>query len=84
MTLAALYRRVLRQLGPDQRTGWGLAFTNVCLAIALFAEPIVFGRVIDTLSKSAGWIWFFHDYRRRLNRSAIRQARTPPQARGAR
>ena len=53
MTLAALYRRVLRQLGPDQRTGWGLAFTNVCLAIALFAEPILFGRVIDTLSKSA-------------------------------
>jgi ATP-binding cassette subfamily B protein len=43
----------LRQLGPDQRTGWGLAFTNVCLAIALFAEPILFGRVIDTLSKSA-------------------------------
>ena len=53
MTLAALSRRVLRQLGPDQRTGWGLAFTNVCLAIALFAEPILFGRVIDTLSKSA-------------------------------
>ena len=52
MTLAALYRRVLRQLGPDQRTGWGLAFTNVCLAIAVFAEPILFGRVIDTLSKS--------------------------------
>jgi ATP-binding cassette subfamily B protein len=25
----------------------------VCLAIALFAEPILFGRVIDTLSKSA-------------------------------
>ncbi len=53
MTLVALYRRVLRQLGPDQRTGWVLAFTNVCLAIALFAEPILFGRVIDTLSKSA-------------------------------
>lgn len=53
MTLVALYRRVLLQLGPDQRTGWGLAFTNVCLAIALFAEPILFGRVIDTLSKSA-------------------------------
>jgi ATP-binding cassette subfamily B protein len=44
---------VLLQLGPDQRTGWGLAFTNVCLAIALFAEPILFGRVIDTLTKSA-------------------------------
>ena len=53
MTLVALYKRVLRQLGPDQRTGWALAFTNVCLAIALFAEPILFGRVIDTLSKSA-------------------------------
>ena len=53
MTLVALYRRVLLQLGPDQRTGWGLAFTNVCLAITLFAEPILFGRVIDTLTKSA-------------------------------
>ena len=52
MTLTALYGRVLRQLGPDQRTGWGLAATNVCLAIALFAEPILFGRVIDTLSKN--------------------------------
>lgn len=61
MTLVALYGRVLRQLGPDQRTGWGLAVTNVCLAIALFAEPILFGRVIDTLSKSAaqstGQLW---------------------------
>ncbi|MBZ1350563.1 glucan ABC transporter ATP-binding protein/ permease [Alcaligenaceae bacterium LF4-65] len=53
MTLTALYKRVLRQLGSDQRTGWGLAITNVCLAITLFAEPILFGRVIDTLSKSA-------------------------------
>lgn len=61
MTLVALYGRVLRQLGPDQRTGWGLAVTNVCLAIALFAEPILFGRVIDTLSKSTtestGQLW---------------------------
>jgi ATP-binding cassette subfamily B protein len=61
MTLVTLYGRVLRQLGPDQRTGWGLAVTNVCLAIALFAEPILFGRVIDTLSKSAaqstGQLW---------------------------
>lgn len=61
MTLTALYGRVLRQLGRDQRTGWGLAVTNVCLAIALFAEPILFGRVIDTLSKSAtqstGQLW---------------------------
>lgn len=61
MTLTALYGRVLSQLGPDQRTGWGLAVTNVCLAIALFAEPILFGRVIDTLSKTAtqstGQLW---------------------------
>lgn len=52
MTLAKLYGCVLRQLGPDQKTGWALAVTNVCLAITLFAEPILFGRVIDTLSKS--------------------------------
>lgn len=51
MTFTRLYLRVLDKLGTDRRLGWVLACANVALAIALFAEPVLFGRVIDTLSK---------------------------------
>jgi glucan exporter ATP-binding protein len=47
-----LYARVLRALGSDQRLGWGLALANVALATAQFADPILFGRVIDLLSNA--------------------------------
>ena len=47
-----LYYRALKLLGSDQRLGWVLAFANVALACALFAEPILFGRVIDALSRA--------------------------------
>ena len=36
--------------GPQIGLGWLLAVANVALAIALFAEPVLFGRIIDTLS----------------------------------
>jgi ATP-binding cassette, subfamily B, beta-glucan exporter len=45
-----LYRRVLENLGADSRIGWFLAFANLALAIAQFAEPVLFGRVVDTLT----------------------------------
>jgi ATP-binding cassette subfamily B protein len=45
-----IYYRALKLLGSDQRLGWSLAFANVVLACALFAEPILFGQVIDVLS----------------------------------
>ncbi|WP_406855518.1 glucan ABC transporter ATP-binding protein/ permease [Alsobacter sp. KACC 23698] len=45
-----LYLRVLRQLGPEARLGVLLAVANVGLAIAQFAEPLLFGRIIDLLS----------------------------------
>ena len=45
-----LYARVLAALGTDQRLGWILALANVALATAQFADPILFGRVIDTLA----------------------------------
>jgi len=51
MKLFRLYLRVLNKLGSDRRLGWLLALANVALAMALFAEPVLFGRVIDTLSK---------------------------------
>jgi ATP-binding cassette subfamily B protein len=47
-----LYYRALKLLGSDQRLGWLLAFANVALACVLFAEPILFGRVIDALSNT--------------------------------
>ena len=50
MKFIRLYLRVLDKLGSDRRLGWMLALANVMLAMALFAEPVLFGRVIDTLS----------------------------------
>jgi glucan exporter ATP-binding protein len=45
-----LYLRVLSMLGQETRLAWVLAVSNLALAGALFAEPMLFGRVIDTLS----------------------------------
>src|SRR6187399_865308 len=39
-------------LGTEARLGWVLAFANLLLAAALFAEPMLFGRIIDTLANS--------------------------------
>jgi ATP-binding cassette subfamily B protein len=50
MNFIQLYGRVLQQLGPDIRLGWLLALANVALAMAQFAEPVLFGRVIDALT----------------------------------
>ena len=47
-----LYSRVLAKLGPDLRLGAWLALANVALAIAAFAEPILFGRIIDLLTRA--------------------------------
>ena len=52
MNFVRLYTRVLALLGPEKRLGWLLAFANVALAAAQFAEPVLFGRIIDTLVKA--------------------------------
>jgi ATP-binding cassette subfamily B protein len=52
MSLLRLYGRVLQSLGAEARLGWLLAFANVLLAVAQFAEPVLFGRIIDALSNS--------------------------------
>jgi len=54
MNFLKLYTRVLRLLGPEARLGWILAIANVALAAAQFAEPILFGRIIDALVKTQG------------------------------
>jgi ATP-binding cassette subfamily B protein len=42
--------RVLGLLGREARLAWILAFANLALAIAQFAEPVLFGRIIDALT----------------------------------
>ncbi len=48
--MARLYARVLGLLGREARLGWILAGANLLLAGAQFAEPVLFGRIIDVLS----------------------------------
>jgi ATP-binding cassette subfamily B protein len=52
MGAVRLYSRVLGQLGPDLKLGALLALANVALAITAFAEPILFGRIIDVLTRA--------------------------------
>jgi ATP-binding cassette subfamily B protein len=47
--LLRLYARVLGQLGTEARLGVWLTIANVLLAIAAFAEPVLFGRIVDSL-----------------------------------
>src|SRR6516165_3841072 len=54
MSLLRLYARVLEQLGKEARLGWILAFANLLLAGAQFAEPVPFGRIVDVLSGKPG------------------------------
>jgi ATP-binding cassette subfamily B protein len=54
MSLWRLYVRVLALLGPDRRLGLYLALANLALAGAGFAEPVLFGRIIDALTGSQG------------------------------
>src|SRR3954464_8395224 len=51
MRLIRLYIRVLGELGSDLRIGALLALANIALAISAFAEPILFGRIIDVLTR---------------------------------
>jgi glucan exporter ATP-binding protein len=52
MKFIRLYSRVLGMLGPQARLGIVLAIANILLAVAAFAEPILFGRIIDSLIAS--------------------------------
>ncbi len=54
MSMLKIYLRVLGELGPEKRLGVMLVLANLFLAIAAFAEPILFGRIIDVLTRSAG------------------------------
>jgi len=53
MSIAKLYLRVIGLLRPEARLSVILAVSNVFLAIAQFAEPVLFGRIIDRLTTAA-------------------------------
>src|SRR5690349_22783614 len=59
MSMLRLYTRVLELLGREARLGWILAAANLLLAAAQFAEPVLFGRIVDALSgkSAAGSAW---------------------------
>ncbi|TWA95947.1 glucan ABC transporter ATP-binding protein/ permease [Bradyrhizobium stylosanthis] len=50
MSILRLYTRVLELLGKEARLGWLLAIANLLLAASQFAEPVLFGRIVDVLS----------------------------------
>src|SRR4029077_842761 len=54
MSLLRLYARVLEQLGKEAWLGWILAAANLLLAGAQFAEPVLFGRIVDVLLAKPG------------------------------
>ena len=54
MKFVRLYVRVLELLGGEARLGWTLAIANLALASAMFVEPVLFGRIIDTLANVQG------------------------------
>src|SRR5499427_3818143 len=52
MKFIRLYLRVLELLGREARLGWMLAVANLALASAMFVEPVLFGRIVDTLANA--------------------------------
>lgn len=52
MEFLRLYLRVLALLRPDRKVAMGLTAAAIALAGLQFLEPVLFGRVIDLLSRS--------------------------------
>ena len=52
--LLRIYGRALALLGPQRRLGMLLAIGNLLLALAQFAEPILFGRIVNALANAQG------------------------------
>jgi ATP-binding cassette subfamily B protein len=50
MPLIRLYARVLRQLSAARGVAITLVLANLALAAAQFAEPVLFGRIVDRLA----------------------------------
>jgi len=51
MEFLQIYGRVLGLLRPERRLAVALALANVLVAVFAYAEPLLFGRIIDVLSQ---------------------------------
>lgn len=54
MSMLGIYLRALRLLAPERALAIALALGNLALAGILFAEPMLFGHVIDALASPHG------------------------------
>ena len=52
MGFVRLYGRVMGELAPEKWLAAALVLANVALAVSQFAEPLIFGKVIDQLSQA--------------------------------
>jgi len=52
MSIARVYLRVISLLAPEARLGVILVVSNLFLATAQFAEPVLFGRIIDRITST--------------------------------
>ncbi len=52
MSVLKIYARVLGQLRPQARLSLILVAANLSLAVAQFAEPMLFGRIIDRMTQA--------------------------------
>ena len=57
MSFVRLYGRVLGQLGGERRVAGVLVAANLALAGAQFAEPVLFGRIVDALTGGSAATW---------------------------
>ncbi|MDO9383230.1 MAG: glucan ABC transporter ATP-binding protein/ permease [Hyphomicrobiaceae bacterium] len=51
MDLVRIYFRVIRMLGAEKGLAWSVAAAGVLISVVQLAEPILFGRVVDALSR---------------------------------
>jgi ATP-binding cassette subfamily B protein len=54
MSIFQVYWRVLQQLEPEKRLSVLLVAANLALAVATFAEPVLWGRIVDILTSTQG------------------------------
>ena len=56
MSLPKIYLRVLGVLRAEARLAFALVLANAALAAAQFVEPVLFGRIIDRLTRPGGLV----------------------------
>jgi ATP-binding cassette subfamily B protein len=54
MTMLDIYRRAIALLTPEKRLAIMLTLSSVAIAVVQLAEPILFGWVVDALSRGSG------------------------------